>query len=672
MSDEGLGDRVKYTDITWNDLNKWAGSRVVSRGKSYKSDVARLCKTADGELIAWVQGCSRYATAVWLSADGKISSLCSCPYQTACKHAVATLLCYLDMLKDRRAVKLVEEYDQRLEMLGLELDGSSENGEDGVTKTEGSRGGSRGPRSIEEYLQRLKKAELLELIEVWRGEIPEIERRLGDKVRAQGLVHQPRKLIAAARAAIEEAAAEPGWSRDWSDDSFTPDYQPVRDLFQALLDSGCADNVVELGEELLRVGESQVEISDDDGETLEEVAETMEIVLKALPATSKSEVDKLLWEVNARLNDEYSLIPDEPSLWSAPTKFSPSVWSEVADAMMAAPALIKGAADYDIDWCGYREEYIVQALKSGGRAKDVTEFLRRIALVNGRYSGLIEHLIEQGDFDEAEEWCRRSLEGTPDGSAHGHDIKILARTIAERRRDKAQVAAIDAYTFFEQPNLANYKNLLQAAKAVRQRDKVREIVLGWLERGTKRPDGAPKKAVAGSGKTTENKRRKPTAPADGWPLPQTWLPHSQEKERSRTFPMRQLLLEIALLEKRNDDVVALYQQLPESGIPKGGYYCNEYPSIEVAKAVTTTHPEVALSIWQHLLEEDAQRNSPVVYEQGGRYLEHTREIYQRLGRGSDWNNYIDSLRAKFPRKRSLTQILKRMETTKGGGRVIEE
>jgi len=33
---------MKFTDLTWEDLQDWAGDRVVSRGKSYKRQVEDL------------------------------------------------------------------------------------------------------------------------------------------------------------------------------------------------------------------------------------------------------------------------------------------------------------------------------------------------------------------------------------------------------------------------------------------------------------------------------------------------------------------------------------------------------------------------------------------------------------------------------------------------------
>ena len=54
-----------FAALTWDDVEAWAGSRIVSRGKSYQRSnrVQKLARTAGGGIVAWVQGTSRYASA---------------------------------------------------------------------------------------------------------------------------------------------------------------------------------------------------------------------------------------------------------------------------------------------------------------------------------------------------------------------------------------------------------------------------------------------------------------------------------------------------------------------------------------------------------------------------------------------------------------------------------
>ncbi len=57
-----------FKDITWDDLESWAGHKIVSRGRSYQrgKTVRELALTDSGEIVAWVEGSVTYATRVSL------------------------------------------------------------------------------------------------------------------------------------------------------------------------------------------------------------------------------------------------------------------------------------------------------------------------------------------------------------------------------------------------------------------------------------------------------------------------------------------------------------------------------------------------------------------------------------------------------------------------------
>ncbi len=46
----------RFADLTWQDLDEWAGSTIVSRGESYKKRVVNLCLAPEGSLVAAVAG----------------------------------------------------------------------------------------------------------------------------------------------------------------------------------------------------------------------------------------------------------------------------------------------------------------------------------------------------------------------------------------------------------------------------------------------------------------------------------------------------------------------------------------------------------------------------------------------------------------------------------------
>ncbi len=124
---KALPQRVKtqsatktWTSLTWDELDKWAGSRSVSRGQAYQRQgrVKNLALAVDGRLLATVEGTERYVTSVWLvpskTKRGQIDSVCSCPVgASGCKHAVAVVTDYLAALVEKREVPVAEPDDRR-------------------------------------------------------------------------------------------------------------------------------------------------------------------------------------------------------------------------------------------------------------------------------------------------------------------------------------------------------------------------------------------------------------------------------------------------------------------------------------------------------------------------------------------------------------------------------
>lgn len=129
MSEKGK-DKNLFQDLTWSDLEQWAGNKTLSRGRDYQRDhrVRDLRKTKEGHLIAWVQGGRRYATQV--SSEGRdLKSVCDCPVGRTCKHAVAVVLEYLEYVKKGKSVPPAEAGDGRIEVLENREDEDREKGE---------------------------------------------------------------------------------------------------------------------------------------------------------------------------------------------------------------------------------------------------------------------------------------------------------------------------------------------------------------------------------------------------------------------------------------------------------------------------------------------------------------------------------------------------------------
>ncbi|MCG7851875.1 MAG: SWIM zinc finger family protein, partial [Methanosarcinaceae archaeon] len=106
----------QIADLSWDELNKWAGSKIVSRGRSYQHQgrVSSLAVTNDDALIAWVDGSEQYAVRVAMGDGGLPDSVCTCPYQFGCKHALAVVLEYMERIESNQKIPKAKQKDERL------------------------------------------------------------------------------------------------------------------------------------------------------------------------------------------------------------------------------------------------------------------------------------------------------------------------------------------------------------------------------------------------------------------------------------------------------------------------------------------------------------------------------------------------------------------------------
>jgi uncharacterized Zn finger protein len=101
-----------WASLSWDDLTDWAGERSISRGRTYQRQgrVHDLVISEDGRLLAFVIGGDRYAVSVWCETGGKkvgdLHSQCTCPVgANGCKHAVALVTAYLELLGQNAAIQ---------------------------------------------------------------------------------------------------------------------------------------------------------------------------------------------------------------------------------------------------------------------------------------------------------------------------------------------------------------------------------------------------------------------------------------------------------------------------------------------------------------------------------------------------------------------------------------
>lgn len=636
-------------DLTWDDLQKWAGAAILSRGQRYQRNgqVHNLARTSLGGLVAWVQGTRRYATTI--ESEGKtLVAACTCPYEGICKHAVAVVLDYLEQVKQNRAIPTVTEQDQRLRLLEGTADvDETDEGEAGdeadeeVGRAVPRRSRANAAGALPEFLEQQTKPQLLALLKDMAQRYSDVRQTLQDRHNLS--VGAVPKLVNALRAEIAALSEEPGWSNHWNNEGSIPDYSRVRDRLEALLAKGHADAVVDVGAELLEAGTSQVEMSHDEGETGEEIASCLDIVFRALSHSSRSPAEQMRWAVEADLSDAYELCRGAKAFWdkSYPTK----AWNALAKHLASRLAQDRSAKSRDDFSDTFRRDrlsnWLILSLERAGRHEEIIPLCRQEAERTGSYLRLVEQLRKAKRWEEAEQWIRKGIVAT-EKRWPGIASQLRASFVEMRKgaQDWTSVAALHADDFFAEPSLKTFQTLQQAAKRAGVLPAVRAAALHYLETGA-----VPKPS---------------TLP---WPLPDGGLKPAIERPAARP-PMTDTLIDIAIAEKRPDEVLRWYDQRKPR--PRGWDY-GWFAEDRIAEAVMEAYPDRAVAIWKQLAERQIALTKPKAYEEAAGYLRKALRVQKQLGKEQEWLGYLASLRRANERKRRLVQIL----DTLSGRRIIE-
>jgi uncharacterized Zn finger protein len=646
MKKEAL-KRDLFEKISWDDLEQWAGSRVLSRGQGYHRDhrVQGLAQTQTGGIIAWVHGGQKYATEVDFE-DGELISVCTCPYGNNCKHAVAVVLEYLDHARKNKEVPRVTEQDKRLVLLRDSADEQEWDDEyQGIDgdKLAPKKSGKTKPIALRGFLEQQNKEQLIALIEELAGKHSIIREALQDRYDlSKGSV---KKIVNAVRKEIHELSSEPAWSNHWRGESHIPDYSKVKDRMNALFKQGHADEVVALGRELLEAGIKQVEMSNDEGETGMEISSCLEAVFQALPQTSLSPVDQMLWVIDAELEDDYELCYGAESFWKKKQKASD--WSTVADKLIDRLNAFSSEKGEDSFSRNYRRDnltsWIVRSLENAGRHQEIIPLCEQEAVKTGSYIRLVDVLREAKRLEEAEQWIHKGIKATqkqsPGIASH---LRDTLREMREKEGNWLQVTGFQVEDFIQMPSLHGYKEMKKAAEKAKVWPTVRAATLLYLEQG-KLPEVNP-----------------------SWPLPETGVEKAPEM-RKNEFPMADVLIDIAIDEKRPDDVLLWYDQQRSKKQVYWGLdtYCQEE---KIAEAVEDRYPDRALAIWKNVAEKQIAITQPKAYETAAVYLRKVHNFLKKLKREEEWRDYFFKLRQANARKTKFIEILDRVE----GRRIVEK
>ena len=654
-----------FSSLRWEDVENWAGSRIVARGRSYLESraVQDLKRAEDGALVAWVQGSRRYATRVRIEGRKNLQSECTCPYWTTCKHAVAVVLEYLEKIKNKKAIGRVEEDDPRLLRLDAINEGFGEPGEFDLEEHEedreeeenvetGSRSSrSRQPRSssLRAHLQKQTKAELVALVAELAEAHDEVRRSLEDRrVLASGRTDKILQTVRREIAALEEPV--------WEGDGYgvpVASTDRLEAALKALVEAGQADAAVRLGPELLAAGSRAVEY-EHEGESGYAISACLNLLFGALDATALSPADRIEWALDMSLADPYDLF--DVGLEDIQKKgYAKSEWSEVCDRLeqrleASEPAARKNDSSHRFDR-DRLANWLITALEKAGRREEIIPLCEREAPITFSYDRLVDRLMAGDRWEDARRWCRQGIEAVPSryaGLLAG--LRRQLRKINQRSGNPLSGLAIQAEEFFAEPSLAGFQALCKAARKARIGKGVEAWGRHYLETG-RRPRAG---------------RKRKSDPEMDWPLP---VPEVEVPAplRATEAPVTGVLIRLAIAEKKPKEVLKWYDH-PSRKKRGAGIYDSSLDN-EVARAVEPTHPDRAVAIWKGFAEKQIARVQPSGYQAAIPYLRKVRDALTRNRRKGEWEEYLAALRQQNSRRPRCLEELRRLE--RGRRRIID-
>ena len=457
-----------FEDLSFDDLKGWAGDKIVGRAYGYKKQVADLRLTADGALLAWVSGSSRYATKVWIKGSG-LESACTCPYWATCKHAVAVVLAYLDAVRAQTVIAAANAADSRLQLVESTASADDEDDDDPAyysddedddddyeppSRFASKSGKSKKAETVRDILTGMSREELVDFAASLAAGDQNISRTLIEgREMAGGKVN---KIVKALRADIANLTSQPAWKDNWRGRGEIPDYSGVLKRLNMLLKTGQNDALVDIGGYLLRLGMRQIGESDDEGETASQIGECLEVVFKAVPSSSLKPPEQIIWMIDAFLASDYGLLDAIENPFPV-RRYSKADWSAVADELCHRLQSLPLEESKDFDMHLDRRhvmDWAVTALEKSGRTCELIALLEHEAPITFCYGKLIDALIQARRIDEARQWAYDGYAKTKNKLAGiAWELENKLRELAVREKKPLLAAAFRSHEFFERPSL---------------------------------------------------------------------------------------------------------------------------------------------------------------------------------------------------------------------------
>jgi uncharacterized Zn finger protein len=419
------------------------------------------------------------------------------------------------------------------------------------------------------------------------------------------------------RRAINHAARTGDYVDYYSARSYARGIHRVTESITALLEDGHAREVIELTEYALsQIEESLGYIDDSNGNIGEVISELQELHHRAC---LKAKPDAVLlarrlferemqseWEFFGGAAETYVDVLGQKGL-AEYRRLAEAEWSHV-------PALRAGEDDAERGGRRFRLTCIMETLaRKSGDVEALIAIKSRDLSHPYSYLQIAETYLKAGKHDEALDWAERGWKAFPD-RREWQLGEFLAEEYHRRgRHDEAMQLIWEQFT--ESTRLDNYQKLQAHARQAGHS--------GWTQWRTR--------ALAhlrGALEQQEKRARR----AKNW----RW----READRSE-------LVRIFLWEKRDEDA---WQEAHAGG-------CSDDLWMQLAALREADHPQDALSIYRERIAPLVEMTDNAAYEQAIELLRKMRKLMQRVGRDTEFDDYLTALRGEYKRKRNFIKLL---------------
>ena len=142
-----------------------------------------------------------------------------------------------------------------------------------------------------------------------------------------------------------------------------------------------------------------------------------------------------------------------------------------------------------------------------------------------------------------------------------------------------------------------------------------------------------------------------------WPLSHTGTVETNQHS-SNKYPLTVTLIDIAIAEKRVEDVIRWYDI--KSASKEFGCWGNDHWEDGIAVAVADSYPDRAIAIWKKIAEKQISLTQPKYYEVAARYLRKVNRLLTKIGMEKDWQSYVSELRIVNAKKKRFVEVLDKL------------